>query len=168
MPHRTITRLAVLAGASALAAGLAAPAAFADTPSSSATATVTVAQSISFAFTSPPSFTLQPGVTDASAISFSIATNDSRGFSLTLSAPDLTLNGGASSIPATSLSYITKSGGNEVDQGAQQLTNTAAQVISTNVATAGTGYSQDWTANVSPSQAPGNYSTTLTYVATGF
>lgn len=169
MTHRTraFARLAVLAGAGALAAGLAAPAAFADSPSTSAQASVTVAQSISFAFTSPASFTLTPGQTQAGALAFTVSTNDHLGATITLAAPDLTLGGGAASIPAGDLSYISKQGGSEVDQGPQALTNAAAQVLSFAHATDGTGYTQDWTATVPASTPPGSYSTTLTFVATG-
>jgi hypothetical protein len=134
-------------------------------PSSTAQATVTVAQSISFAFNGPTSFTLAPGVTDNNAVSFTVSTNDSHGYSLSLAAPDLTAGG--ATIPATDLSYTTFSGGSEVDQGAATLTNAAGVFYSATLATGGTGFNQNWLATVPANQAPGAYQTTLTYVAVG-
>jgi hypothetical protein len=159
--------LASAAVLGALAAG--AGPAFAATgagPTSSAQATVTVTQSITFAFTSPASFNLAPGVTSHNAIAFNVQTNDNHGYTLSLSAPDPST--GTLSFPAAALSYTTFLGaGNQVGQ-TDQLSNTAAVFQTTTNAPgpAGDGYTEDWTANLPSNQQPGNYSTTLTYIAT--
>jgi hypothetical protein len=133
--------------------------------SSCADANVTVNQTISFAFTSATSFALDPaGVVNHSALAFTITTNDSHGYHVTLAAPDLTT--GNATIPATDLSYSTYTGGSQVGN-TNQLSNTAADFLDDTHSTGGTGYTQDWAANVPGNTSPGVYQTTLTFVATG-
>ena len=169
-----ITALAGTLGAGAvMAAEAAAPAAsgpvqavLMDNPTSSANATVTVTQSINFAFTSSPSFALAPGQLSHSAVAFQISTNDSHGFALDMSAPDPQTGGGLS-FPAHDLAYASFQGGSEVDSGTQQLSNTAALAFSQSGSTNGTDFTQDWTANLPANTAPGAYVTQITYTAIG-
>jgi hypothetical protein len=133
-------------------------------PSSTGQATVHVAVGISFAFNGSPSFTLTPNVSSPAAINFTVSTNNQHGATVTLSGTDPATAGGAS-FPATSLSYTTFSGGSEVDQGPQQLTGSAATVTSFNAATGGTGFQQTWLASLGAQVPPGDYQSTLTYVA---
>jgi hypothetical protein len=133
--------------------------------SSCADATVTVNQTISFAFTSPTSFSLDTvGTVNHSALAFTVTTNDAHGYNLTLAGTDPATAGG-SSFPAGDLQFDTWTGG--ADTGFASLANTAARFENVTGATGGTGYTQDWKAAVPGNQAPGSYDSTLTFVATG-
>jgi hypothetical protein len=162
------TKLTALAAGAVVLGGVALSAgpAFASGPSSSAQATVTVQQTISFAFSGPASFNLSPGVTQHGAIQFAITTNDNHGYSLSLSGTDLTT--GTLTIPAGDLTYNTSMNGSQVGTNNAVLSNSAAIVNSTSVAPspAGDSYSQDYLANVPSNQAPGAYVGQLTFVAT--
>lgn len=165
----TIRRSLAIAGLSGAALAAAAVPAFATVPgpSTSAQATVTVNQAISFAFIGSPSFALNPGQVSHSAVSFNIQTNDNKGYTLTMSAPDL--SDGAGTIPATDLTYTSFNGGAQVGGTANQLTNAAAVALNTTIApsAAGDTYTQDWLASIPSNQSPGAYQTTLTYTVTG-
>jgi hypothetical protein len=171
MMRRTVRNtLAVtaLAGAGLLAA--AAPS-FADTqPSASGQATVTVNQSIAIAFVSGQSFALTPGQLAHDAVSFNIQTNDSHGYALVLSASGDPQTASGSNFPSADLAFTTSvAGQGQVGTANQQLTNSPAPVLSTSIAPSPSGdtYTQDWLASIPSNQAPGSYSTTLTYTVTG-
>ena len=119
--------LALIGGAGVAALGSAAPA-FADTPTSSAQATVTVTQSINFAFDSGTSFALAPNQISRAATVFTVSTNDGAGFHLMMSAPDPATLGGAH-FQASSLQYDSYDGGggNLNNNGTQSLSNTPAR-----------------------------------------
>lgn len=134
--------------------------------SSCQSATVHVLVGITFAFTGGASFNLSPNVTSPSAVRFNVQTNNPHGYSISLSGTDPTTVGG-SNFPASQLSYDTLSGGADVGTpgGTVSLSNTVARFFNSTQPTAGTDFAQDWTANVSANQAPGDYLSTLSYVA---
>lgn len=129
-------------------------------------AVVHISVGISFAFNGSNTFTLTPGVTSTSAVQFTVSTNNTHGYSLSLSGTDPTTPGGAF-FPAGDLQYKTfLSGTGEVDQGIASLTNASATVFSKPSPTSGDNFSQDWVAsNVPVTQSPGDYVSTLSYVA---
>lgn len=134
--------------------------------SSCQSAQITIPVGIVFSFTSSTTFTLQPNIKSASAVRFNLQTNAPHGYHITLAGTDPTTAGGAN-FPATQLSYDTLQGGAEANtSGApNQLTNAAATFVNSTQPTASTDFTQDWTANVSPNQSPGNYLSTVSYVA---
>lgn len=165
------TGLVIGAAGLAVTFALAAPAMAAPCPagSSCASATVTVNQGISFAFTSATSFNLTPGVLAHSAVAFSVSTNDPAGYSVTIAAPDPATASGQS-FPATDLAYETFDG-NGADapgsSGQQTLTNTAALILSKTQPVQNDAFHQDWLATLPANVAPGAYSSQISYVATG-
>jgi hypothetical protein len=162
------TKLAVFAaGAGMLGAVATAAPALADTnPSASTDVGVNVLQSITITFNSGASFSLAPNTPAVNATNFTIATNDGHGYHVMLSAPDLQTAGGAS-IPASDLSYTSWIGGSEIDQGSQQLSNTAAQAFNRTAATNNETISQNWLASLPGNTQPGLYQSTITYTAVG-
>jgi hypothetical protein len=160
-----------LLGAAAIAAVSAAPAMAAGCPagSSCADATVHINQVISFAFTSGTTFSLDPaGVVSHGALAFTVTTNDAAGYTVSLAGTDPATAAGAS-FPATSLSYSTFQGGGQVGS-TNGLTNAAAtfQTLTHPSSPNGDQYTQDWAASSVPGNTPpGDYASTLTFVATG-
>jgi hypothetical protein len=179
---RRIRRTAVIAAlASSLGAGaaMAAPAltatapvqavltdASSGSPSASASVGVTVVQSITITFNSGSSFSLAPNTPASNATNFTVSTNDGRGYTVDMSAPDLQTGGGAT-IPATSLSYSSWIGGSEVDSGPQQLTNNPAVAFTRSQSTAGETVSQNWLASLPANTPPGSYQSVIQYTALG-
>jgi hypothetical protein len=134
-------------------------------------ASVTVAETLTFQFNGANSFSLAPGTTDKAAVAFTIGTNDPSGYNVSQAAPDLS-NGAGGTIGVGNLSEVLNYTDAGHPGGATQpsvpLTNSPTLFVAPTVASqaAGDTYSQDWSsAAVLANQAPGNYTTTITYVA---
>lgn len=164
-------RLAAVLGAGALASVLGAGIASAGTAPTGGTvaATVSVTETISFAFTSAQSFTLDNGITAPAAVAWTVATNDAAGFTQSESAPNLG-DGNGHTLAAGQLTEVLHSStadhGVSTD-GAAALTTTPATLRGDGIVTAGDTFSQDWSAAIPSTQASGNYSTTITYTVAG-
>jgi hypothetical protein len=160
---RSITRLALAGVITAAAVTAAAVPAFASgTPVSM---TASVGQSVSLSGLSTIAFgSGVPGQTLTYAETYAVATNDQAGFTVTVQdtggANALTLNGGSASI---SDSHVTVKD-TDPSQPLVTLSGSAQPVFSNGLTQALT---DNWSLTIPANQAPGAYSTTVTYAVTG-
>jgi hypothetical protein len=173
---RFTARFAAVLGGTAMAGGLLAGVALAAPPpggGGNVPASVAVAETLMFAFTNGTGagFSVAPGATDTGAVSFMVGTNCPTGYTVSQAAPDLS-NGAGSNLPAGSLSDVLSytdavHPGGSSSPAAALTTSPTLFVAPTGASlAAGDTYSQAWTAAAVPqNQAPGDYSTTISYVA---
>src|ERR1700758_4820246 len=110
---RNTLAVAAIAGGGLLAA--AAPSFAATASGPSAQATVTVNQQVSIAVTGSQSFALTPGVLDTGATAVTIYSNDSHGYSLSISDTGDPQTAAGASFPSSDLTYAMMQGGSSAD-----------------------------------------------------
>jgi hypothetical protein len=165
---RKASFIAAVTGGISLAAVLAAAPAMAAAPPASVAGSVTVVSSLTLTVTSPATFnfgSLTAGATGHApgAISYTVSTDDSRGFAVIEAATDFTASGNPS-IPAADRSLMI----NGVRAGQAQAftdSNAGVQTVTEIAATSGKTYSEDMTLAVPGATAPGTYVSTVTETA---